>query len=49
MRTIFNCFLTALVLLLVVGVPVAAQVQAKVDVVAVPDRFKAGNGNEPTA
>ena len=48
MRTIFNCFLTALVLLLVVGVPVAAQVQAKVDVVAVPDRFKAGNGNEPT-
>jgi predicted CXXCH cytochrome family protein len=48
MKTAFYCLVAALALLLVAAEPVAAQVQAKIVVVAVPDRFKAGNGNEAT-
>src|SRR3990172_6385490 len=49
MRTIFYCITATLALLLVLTDPVSAQVvSGKVIVVAVPDRFKAGNGNEPT-
>ena len=48
MRTLFYCFVAVLALLLVVAEPVSAQLAGKITVVAVPDRFKAGNGNQAT-
>ena len=49
MRTIFYCFAVALAFLVVFAQPVQAQVLAgKIDVVAVQDRFKAGNGGQST-
>ena len=48
MKTAFYCLVALLALLLVAAEPVSAQVVAKVDVVAVSDRFKAGNGGEAT-
>ncbi len=48
MKAAFYCLIAVLALLLVAAEPVSAQVIAKVDVVAVPDRFKAANGAEAT-